>query len=62
MFSSSSFYEEPHHKYPTVEEQVELCKKIADSLSAETNKLSRGASMYSRRKKRADKWVFEGKL
>lgn len=60
MFSSSSFYEEPHHIYPTMEEQVDLCRKIADSLSADTNKLSKGQSMYNRRKQRAEKWVFEG--
>uniref|UniRef100_T1IUM2 Uncharacterized protein n=1 Tax=Strigamia maritima TaxID=126957 RepID=T1IUM2_STRMM len=60
MFSSSSFYEEPRHIYPTVEEQVKLCKSIADSLSADTNQTSKGATMYIKRMKRAHKWVTEG--
>lgn len=59
MFSSSSFYEEPNAIYPTVEEQVELCRKIADSLSDDSNKKSKGANMFFKRVKRAEKWVVE---
>lgn len=58
-FSSSSFYEEPNCIYPTVEEQVELARKIADSLSADTNRKSRGANMFFKRVKRSHKWVHE---
>lgn len=57
MFSSSSFYEEPNAIYPTVEEQVELCRKIADSLSDECNLKSKGANMFFKRVKRAEKWI-----
>ncbi|XP_076368402.1 uncharacterized protein LOC143255897 [Tachypleus tridentatus] len=60
MFSSSSFYEEPNAIYPTVEEQVKLCRKIAGSLSSETNRKSRGANMFFKRVKRSQKWVHEG--
>ncbi|XP_013773070.1 synaptopodin-2-like [Limulus polyphemus] len=60
MFSSSSFYEEPNAIYPTVEEQVKLCRKIAGSLSSETNMKSRGANMFFKRVKRSQKWVHEG--
>lgn len=60
MYSSSSFYEEAGSIYPTVEEQVELCRKIADSLSADTNKKSRGANMFFKRVKRSYKWIHEG--
>lgn len=60
MFSSSSFYEEPHAIYPTVEEQVEMAKKIADSLADDTNKKSKGANMFFKRVKRSSKWVHEG--
>ncbi|XP_013778437.1 uncharacterized protein LOC106463015 [Limulus polyphemus] len=59
MYSSSSFYEDPSANYPTVEEQVELCRKIADSLSADKNQKSRGANMFNRRVKRSQKWVHE---
>ncbi|CAN7994140.1 unnamed protein product, partial [Ixodes hexagonus] len=58
-FSSSSFYEEPNCIYPTVEEQVELARKIADSLSADTNRTSRGANMFFKRVKRSHKWIHE---
>lgn len=57
MFSSSSFYEEPNAIYPTVEEQVELCRKIADSLSDECNLKSKGANMFFKRVKKAEKWI-----
>ncbi|XP_076318121.1 uncharacterized protein LOC143229532 [Tachypleus tridentatus] len=60
MFSSSSFYEDPNAIYPTVEEQVRLCRKIAGSLSSETNKKSRGANMFFKRVKRSQKWIHEG--
>lgn len=60
MFSSSSFYEEPNAIYPTVEEQVELCRKIADSLSSDKNKKSRGANMFFRRVTKSEKWIHEG--
>lgn len=59
-FSSSSFYEEPHSIYPTVEEQVELCRKIADSLSDDTNVKSKGANMFYKRVKRSHKWIHQG--
>lgn len=60
MFSSSSFYEEPNAIYPTVEEQVELCRKIADSLSSDKNVKSRGANMFFRRVTKSEKWIHEG--
>lgn len=60
MFSSSSFYEEPHSIYPTVEEQVELARKIAGSLSNDNNKKSRGANMFFKRVKRSHTWIHEG--
>lgn len=60
MFSSSSFYEEPQCKYPTVEEQVEMARKIADSLADDTNKKSKGANMFYKRVKRSSKWIHEG--
>jgi len=58
MYGSSSFYSEIH---PTVEEQVELARKISKSLSDASNKKSKGQSMYVKRKKKSVKWVHEGK-
>lgn len=61
MFSSSSFYEEPNAIYPTVEEQFDLAKKIAYSLSAENNSKSKGANMFIKRVNRSNKWIHESK-
>ncbi|CAG0891184.1 unnamed protein product [Cyprideis torosa] len=60
MFGSSFFYKEPRNIYPTVEEQVELARKISDSLSSEDNRSSKGHNMFEKRKKRSVKWVTEG--
>ncbi|XP_049763039.1 serine-rich adhesin for platelets isoform X4 [Schistocerca cancellata] len=57
MYASSSFYS-PHH--PTVEDQVELARRISNSLSDISNQQSKGQSMYVNRKKRSVKWVHEG--
>ncbi|GIY60154.1 uncharacterized protein CDAR_39132 [Caerostris darwini] len=60
MFSSSSFYEEPGSLYPTMEEQVEMARKIADSLADDTNRKSKGSNMFYKRLKKSSKWVHEG--
>lgn len=57
MYASSSFYG-PHH--PTMEEQVDLARRISHSLSDISNQQSKGQSMYVNRKKRSVKWVHEG--
>ncbi|KAL3285201.1 hypothetical protein HHI36_019316 [Cryptolaemus montrouzieri] len=58
MFASSAFYAKGLH--PTMEEQVELAKRISSSLSDISNQSSKGQSMYVNRKKRSVKWVHEG--
>ncbi|XP_013786783.1 uncharacterized protein LOC106470759 [Limulus polyphemus] len=57
IYSSSSFYEDSSGSYPTVEEQVGLCRKIADSLSTDTNQKSRSAKLFNRRVENSNKWV-----
>ncbi|XP_046393774.1 uncharacterized protein LOC124161490 isoform X4 [Ischnura elegans] len=57
MYSSSSFYLPSH---PTVEEQVDLARRISRSLADSSNQQSKGQSMYVNRKKRSVKWVHEG--
>ncbi|RWS30795.1 troponin I-like protein 1 [Leptotrombidium deliense] len=56
-FSSSWFYEEQSNVYPSIEEQVEMCRKIASQLINEENKESKGASMFNKRVKRSVKWI-----
>ncbi|XP_017056770.1 uncharacterized protein LOC108098401 isoform X2 [Drosophila ficusphila] len=59
LYSSSAFYSPTLH--PTVEDQVELARRISHSLSDISNQTSKGQSMYVNRKKRSDKWVHEGR-
>ncbi|XP_017062722.1 uncharacterized protein LOC108102351 isoform X14 [Drosophila eugracilis] len=58
LYASSAFYSPSLH--PTVEDQVELARRISHSLSDISNQTSKGQSMYVNRKKRSDKWVHEG--
>lgn len=57
LFASSSFYSPTIH--PTVEDQVELARRISHSLSDISNQQSKGQSMYSNRKKRSVKWIHD---
>ncbi|KAL0281019.1 UNVERIFIED_CONTAM: hypothetical protein PYX00_002141 [Menopon gallinae] len=57
MYASSSFYSPIH---PTVEDQVELARRISSSLCDISNKQSKGQSMYVNRMKRSVKWVHGG--
>lgn len=54
MYASSSFYA-PNH--PTVEDQLELARRISHSLSDSSNRQSKGQSMYVSRKKRSVQWI-----
>ncbi|XP_045136225.1 titin-like isoform X4 [Portunus trituberculatus] len=56
-FASSSFYRPDH---PTIDDQVELAQRISFSLVDENNKMSRGQSMYMKRKKRSMRWIHAG--
>lgn len=58
LYASSAFYSPGFH--PTMEDQVELARRISHSLSDISNKQSKGQTMYSNRKKRSVKWVHEG--
>lgn len=60
MYSDSAFYDTPGKSYPTIREQMQLCKKIAQSLTSAANKRARGAKMFMRRKRKSGKWVHEG--
>ncbi|CAG2059897.1 unnamed protein product [Timema podura] len=57
MYSSSSFYSSNLH--PTLEDQVDLARKISHSLSDISNQQSKGQSMYVNRKKKSVKWIHE---
>ncbi|KAH8326848.1 hypothetical protein KR074_007860, partial [Drosophila pseudoananassae] len=59
LYASSAFYSPTLH--PTVEDQVELARRISYSLSDISNQTSKGQSMFVNRKKRSVKWVHEGR-
>ena len=60
IYSDSSFYYDPSGVYPTIEEQIDLCKKISQSLTAAANSRARGATMFAKRQKRSAKWIHAG--
>lgn len=60
LYSSSWFYSSSKDLYPTIEEQVKLCRRIANQLSDDENKRSKGKNMFYKRVKRSSKWVHEG--
>ncbi|XP_013394385.1 synaptopodin 2-like protein [Lingula anatina] len=59
-FADSAFYDAPGELYPTVNEQVQMARKIAKSLEAAANKRARGGRMYAKRKRKSSKWVHVG--
>lgn len=59
MYSDSAFFDNPEANYPTIEEQMELCKKIAQSLTSAANRKARGAKMFAKRRRKSAKWVHE---
>lgn len=59
IYSDSSFYNAPGMSYPTIQDQVAMCKEIATLLESGQNKRSRGGRMFSRRKQRAEEWSMD---
>lgn len=59
VFSDSAFYDDSTNRYPTIDEQMSMCKKIAQSLTSFANKRARGARMFAKRKRKADKWIHD---
>ncbi|XP_060561681.1 LIM domain-binding protein 3-like isoform X2 [Ruditapes philippinarum] len=59
LFSDSAFYDDATNRYPTIDEQMSMCKKIAQSLTSFANNRARGARMFAKRKRKANKWIHE---
>ena len=59
LFSDSAFYDEPSHRYPTIDEQMSMCKKIAQSLTSAANRRAKGARMFLKRKRKSNKWIHD---
>lgn len=59
-YTDSAFFNDPNHKYPTLEEQVQLARKVAMSVLAPVNANSKGHKMFMRAKERAWKYTTGG--
>ena len=57
VYADSSFYDDPEHKYPTIEEQIKMARKVARSLEDANNRAARGHNMYMKRKQKSEKWT-----
>ncbi|KAL3877392.1 hypothetical protein ACJMK2_035104 [Sinanodonta woodiana] len=60
LYSDSAFYDDPIANYPTIQDQISMCRKIAQSLTSAANRRARGAKMFAKRKRKSTKWVHEG--
>lgn len=58
-YADSSFYSDPNKYYPTIEEQIEMARRVADSLQDPEN-YTKGVNMFEKQRIRADKYVREG--
>ncbi|VDL88563.1 unnamed protein product [Schistocephalus solidus] len=59
-FANSAFYIDPASLYPSLEEQMQMAHRVADSIKDPENRESRGASMFELQRRHADKYVKEG--
>ncbi|CAC5369188.1 unnamed protein product [Mytilus coruscus] len=59
MYSDSAFFDDPEANYPTIEEQMSLCKRIAQSLTSAANRKARGAKMFAKRRRKSTKWIHD---
>ncbi|CAH8507775.1 unnamed protein product [Schistosoma haematobium] len=59
-YADSSFYSDPTKYYPTIEEQIEMARRVANSLHDPYNFESKGACMFEKQRQRAEKHVKEG--
>ncbi len=59
-FANSNFYTGANVYFPSIEEQIEMARRVAKSIEAPVNKDSRGAKMFEAQQARAEKYVKEG--
>jgi hypothetical protein len=57
QFADSSFYNDPDHKYPTIDEQIQLARRVALSVFLPDNYNCRGHKMFLKCKARSDRWT-----
>lgn len=60
LFADSSFYDDPSHNYPTVEQQIKMAHQVAHSLTAPANRSARGYEMFMKRRAKSGEWTAAG--
>lgn len=60
IFADSAFYDDDQNKYPTIEEQIKMARRVAMSLTAPVNNKARGHRMFVKRQQRSEKWTYSG--
>jgi len=58
-YADSSFFDDQSHDYPTVEEQIKMARRVAQSLTAPANQATRGHRMYMKRKEKSVNWTVD---
>ena len=59
LYADSNFYKTKDSLYPTIPEQMKLCRMISGILEAPDAMRSRGGKMYLQRKDSADRYAQE---
>lgn len=59
LYSDSSFYKTKDGLYPTIPEQMKLCRMISGILDAPDAMRSRGGKMYQKRRQNSESWSKE---
>lgn len=58
-YADSSFYDDQSQNYPTVEEQMKMARRVAQSLTAPANRNTRGQRMFMKRKEKSVDWTVD---
>ena len=58
-YGDSSFYDDDTQIYPTVEEQMKMARRIAQSLTSPANRNTRGQRMFLKRRERSVDWTVD---
>jgi len=59
MFADSSFYEDAEQKYPTIEQQIKMARKVAHLLTSPSGPSGRGQQMFLKRQQMSSHWKPE---
>jgi hypothetical protein len=59
IFADSMFYDDPEHKYPTIQEQIKMARRVALSLTAPVNVRARGQQMFIKKKEKSQFWDID---